>query len=120
VLFVFLKSMTGPPRYFGAVVRGSGRQVTDAEIEAAKLEHLAAWEQKRASKAPKKNPRSSPRPTGNVGRTLAARSTIQDARQQPAVVPTRLAKCSGCGFRTEVPAKDDATGTCPRCLRGDI
>lgn len=119
MLFVFLKSMTGPPRYFGAVVRGSRRQVTDAEIEAAKRENLAAWERERASKAPKKNPRSSPRPTGNVGRTLAARATVQDARQQPAVVATRLAKCSGCGARNEVPVGDQP-GVCHRCRRGDV
>lgn len=103
--FVFLKSRTGPPAYFGAVVqgvlRGRSRRATDAEIEAAKQQNLTAWERKQAEHA-----RAVHEP---------AQPTLQ-----PAAVRTRLAKCSGCGFRTEVPASDDAPGTCPRCGRSDL
>ena len=115
VLFVFFKSRTGPPKYFGAVVRGSRRPITDAEIEAAQRANLAAWELKRASKP--KHLKASPRPLGNKNRTLAARAAVADAKKN---ARTRLAKCAGCGFRAEVRAHDDDPATCPRCGRGDL
>ena len=50
----------------------------------------------------------------------AIRAVHAGQRRIPAAVGTRLAKCAGCGFRIEVRAHDDATGTCPRCGRGDL
>jgi hypothetical protein len=111
--FVFFKAARDgdPPVYVGYVNRGR-RKVTLEEIEAATRELLEAWVLDRASRP--KHPRTSPKATGRVSRTLEVRAVV--AARQPAVKQTRLVKCS-CGIRTEIDAAEGATRTCPRCFK---
>ena len=91
-----------------------GRGPTDEEIVDQIRAYLAA-KVEAAKNAPK--PPKEPKALGRVARTLAARSTVAEAKQQPAIEPTRLARCSKCRQRFEVPATEGMS-PCPTCGTG--
>jgi hypothetical protein len=106
------RSEDGEQGYVASVL---GSHLTEEECVAHVREVLAQRVVEAATKP--KNPRTNPKPTGRMSRTLAAREAVAVAKAAPTVTRTRLAKCAGCGPRQEVPA--DVAATCDAC-GGDL